>query len=54
MTVGELIEQLSQYDSDMRVVKENADSDGDYTMDIAIDDFSIVIDGQDELVVNIW
>lgn len=57
MTVRELIERLSQYDDDMRVVKENAYNDYDddgYTMDIAVDNISLVIDGQDEQVVNIW
>lgn len=55
MTVRELIERLSQYDDDMRVVKENAYDDyGGYTMDIAVDNISLVIDGQDEQVVNIW
>ena len=54
MTVRELIERLSQYDDNMRVVKENAYHDGEYTMDIAVDDFSMIIDGQDEHVVNIW
>lgn len=54
MTVRELIERLLQYDDDMRVVKENAYNDGEYTIDIAVDDFLMVINGQDEHVVNIW
>lgn len=54
MTVRELIEQLQEYDGDMRVVKENAYDDETYTIDIVVDDFTMVIDGQGEQVVNIW